>query len=533
MSDIAQYIAAGQASLGIEFGSTRIKAVLVGPDCAPVAQGAFDWENRLENGVWTYHDDEIWDGLRAAYAALAADVEKKHGVRLERLAAIGFSAMMHGYLAFGADGTLLVPFRTWRNTITGDAAAELSELFSFNVPQRWSIAHLHQAVRNGEAHVPAVRFLTTLAGYVHWKLTGRKVLGVGDASGVFPIDSATLDYDARMVAAYDALVAPRGLPWKLRDLLPEVLPAGADAGALTEEGARILDPTGALQAGIPLAPPEGDAGTGMVATNSVAARTGNVSAGTSVFAMAVLERPLKSWYPEIDIVTTPTGKAVAMVHCNTCTSDLNAWIELLGEAAAALGAKFGKGKLYDTLFEKALDGAPDAAGVVACNYLAGEPVTGFSEGRPLVARLPDAKLSLGDFMRAQIYSAVATLRLGMDILFEKERVALDSLFGHGGLFKAPVVGQQILADALGVPVTCLSTAGEGGPWGMALLAAYRAEKADGETLEDFLARRVFASATGSTRKPSPEGEHGFARWLVRYHGLLEAERAAVAAIHCN
>lgn len=530
MQDIATFISAGKASLGIEFGSTRIKAVLVGPDLAPIAQGAFDWENRLEDGVWTYHDDEIWAGLRAAYAALASDVERKYGVRPERLAAIGFSAMMHGYLAFDAEGKLLVPFRTWRNTITGEAADELSRLFAFNIPQRWTIAHLHQAVLNGEKHVPDVRFVTTLAGYVHWRLTGRKVLGVGDASGVFPIDSATLDYDARMVAAYDGLLAPRGLPWKLRDLLPEVLPAGADAGALTEEGARLLDPTGALQAGVPLAPPEGDAGTGMVATNSVAARTGNVSAGTSVFAMAVLERPLKGWYPEVDMVTTPTGKAVAMVHCNTCTSDLNAWIELLGEAAAALGASFDKPKLYDTLFAKALEGAPDAAGLVACNYLSGEPVTGLAEGRPLFARLPDAKLRLGDFMRAHVYSAVATLRLGMDILFERERVALDSLLGHGGLFKAPVVGQQLLADALGVPVTCLSTAGEGGPWGMALLAAYRAEKADGETLEAFLARRAFASAKGSTLAPTATGKTGFDAWLARYRGLLEAEKAAVASL---
>lgn len=530
MQDIATFISAGKASLGIEFGSTRIKAVLVGPDLAPIAQGAFDWENRLEDGVWTYHDDEIWAGLRAAYAALASDVERKYGVRPERLAAIGFSAMMHGYLAFDAEGKLLVPFRTWRNTITGEAADELSRLFAFNIPQRWTIAHLHQAVLNGEKHVPDVRFVTTLAGYVHWRLTGRKVLGVGDASGVFPIDSATLDYDARMLAAYDGLVAPRGLPWKLRDILPEVLPAGSDAGALTEEGARLLDPTGALQAGVPLAPPEGDAGTGMVATNSVAARTGNVSAGTSVFAMAVLERPLKGWYPEVDMVTTPTGKAVAMVHCNTCTSDLNAWIELLGEAAAALGASFDKPKLYDTLFAKALEGAPDAAGLVACNYLSGEPVTGLAEGRPLFARLPDAKLRLGDFMRTHVYSAVATLRLGMDILFERERVALDSLLGHGGLFKAPVVGQQLLADALGVPVTCLSTAGEGGPWGMALLAAYRAEKADGEALEAFLARRAFASAKGSTLAPTATGKTGFDAWLARYRGLLEAEKAAVASL---
>ena len=528
--DVVRHVREGKASLGIEFGSTRIKAVLVGPDLAPVAQGAFDWENRLENGVWTYHDDEIWDGLRAAYAALAADVSAKYGVRLERLAAIGFSAMMHGYLAFGADDRLLVPFRTWRNTITGPAAEELSKRFSFNVPQRWTIAHLHQAVLNGEPHVPDVRFVTTLAGYVHWKLTGRRVLGVGDASGVFPIDSATLDYDARMADSYEALVAPRGLPWRLRDVLPQVLPAGADAGALTEEGARLLDPTGTLQAGIPLAPPEGDAGTGMTATNSVAARTGNVSAGTSVFAMAVLERPLRGFYPEIDMVTTPTGKAVAMVHCTTCTSDLNAWVDLLGEAAAALGAPASKSKLFETLFAKALEGAPDGAGVLACNYLAGEPVTGLSEGRPLVVRAPDAKLGLADFMRVQIYSAIATLRLGMDTLFEKESVALDSLFGHGGLFKVPVAGQQILADALGVPVTCLSTAGEGGPWGMALLAAFRAERADGETLEDFLARRVFASAQGSTLAPTPEGRAGFERWLARYRRLLDVERAAVGAL---
>ena len=528
--ETASFIAAGKAALGIELGSTRIKAVLVGPDFAPVAQGAHDWENRLEDGIWTYHDEDVRTGLRTAYAALAADVRARYGVALARPSCIGVSAMMHGYLAFDEAGRLLVPFRTWRNTITAQAAEELSALFSFNIPQRWTIAHLHQAVRNGEAHVPAVRHVTTLAGYVHRLLTGREVLGVGDASGVFPIDSAALDYDAGMLARYEALVAPLGLPWRLRDLLPKVLPAGADAGALTPEGAALLDPSGTLQAGVPLAPPEGDAGTGMAATNSVAARTGNVSAGTSVFAMAVLEKPLAGHYPEIDMVTTPTGKAVAMVHCNTCTSDLNAWIELLGEAAAALGASFSKPTLYDTLFEKALDGAPDAGGLVACNYLSGEPVTGFSEGRPLFARLPDAKLSLGSFMRANVYAAVATLRLGMDILFEKEGVALDSLLGHGGLFKAPKVGQQLLADALGVPVTCLSTAGEGGPWGMALLAAYRADHAEGESLEAFLAERVFSSAAGSTLAPDAAGRAGFEAWLARYRALLEAERAAVAAL---
>ena len=519
-----------KTALGIELGSTRIKAVLIDEKHIPIASGDYEWENQLVNGIWTYSMETVHTGLQTCFAALKADVKEKFGVELTEVGAIGVSAMMHGYLPFDKDGKQLAEFRTWRNTITGEAADELSRLLAFNIPQRWTIAHLHQAVLNGEAHVPDVRFVTTLAGYVHWKLTGRKVLGVGDASGVFPIDSATLDYDARMVAAYDALLAPRGLPWKLRDLLPEVLPAGADAGALTEEGARILDPSGALKAGVPLAPPEGDAGTGMVATNSVAARTGNVSAGTSVFAMAVLERPLKGWYPEVDMVTTPTGKAVAMVHCNTCTSDLNAWIELLGEAAAALGATFDKPKLYDTLFEKALDGAPDAGGIVACNYLAGEPVTGFAEGRPLVARLPDAKLALGSFMRAQVYSAVATLRLGMDILFEKESVALDSLLGHGGLFKAPVVGQQLLADALGVPITCLSTAGEGGPWGMALLAAYRALREEGETLEAFLKARVFASAKGSTLAPTAAGKTGFDAWLARYRGLLEAEKAAVASL---
>ena len=509
----------GQLCLGIEFGSTRIKAVTIDSAFRPVSAGDYTWKSKFENGVWTYDLEEVWHGLKTALRGVDGR---------DQVAAMGVSAMMHGYLAFDENWQLLVPFRTWQNTCTGPAAAALTERFGFNIPQRWRIAHLYQAILNGEEHVSRIAHITTLAGYVHTMLTGVNALGVGDASGMFPIDSETLDYDADMMKAFDALIEERHYPWTLREILPRVLPAGAAAGCLTEQGAARLD--GLLPAGIPFAPAEGDAGTGMTATNAVAPRTGNVSAGTSIFSMVVLEKPLQHVYPEIDLVTTPTGKAVAMVHCNTCTSDLNAWIELLGEAAAALGASFDKPKLYDTLFEKALDGAPDAAGLVACNYLAGEPVTGFAEGRPLFARPPDAKLRLGDFMRAHVYSAVATLRLGMDILFEKENVALDSLLGHGGLFKAPVVGQQLLADALGVPITCLSTAGEGGPWGMALLAAYRAEKADGETLEAFLARRAFASAKGSTLAPTATGKTGFDAWLARYRGLLEAEKAAVASL---
>ena len=446
-----------QCSLGIELGSTRIKAVLVGDTCKPVAQGDFTWENRLENGIWTYPLEEVWQGVQAAYAALAADVLAKCGQPLTTVGCIGVSAMMHGYLAFDAAGKLLVPFRTWRNTMTGAAAEELTSTFGFNIPQRWSAAHLYQAMLNREPHLPQLDFFTTLAGYVHWQLTGRKVLGEGDASGMFPIDSTTGGYDAAMLAKFNALADKQGCPVDLVKLLPTVLPAGEDAGMLTVEGAKRLDPTGTLQPGIPFCPPEGDAGTGMVATNSVAPRTGNVSAGTSIFAMVVLEKPLSKVYPEIDMVTTPDGAAVAMVHCNNCTSDLNAWVDLLAKSAALCGANIDKGALFTLLFNESLHGAPDCGGITPVNYISGESVTHLDAGVPLLLRRPDSAFTLANFMRANIYSAFATLAMGLEIL-RKENVAVNTLLGHGGIFKTPGVAQRYLAAAAGAPVTCMETA---------------------------------------------------------------------------
>ena len=522
----AAWVREGRCALGIELGSTRIKAVLIGPDHAPVAMGAHDWENRLENGVWTYHLDDVWAGIQDAYADLAKNTLETCGEPLARLEAVGVSAMMHGYLPFDAAGNQLAPFRTWRNTMTAKAAEELTALFSFNIPQRWSIAHLYQAILSGEEHVKDIAFLTTLAGYVHWKLTGVKALGVGDASGMFPIDSEAGDYDAGMLAAFDAKIAAKGYPWKLRDILPEVLGAGEDAGCLTEAGARLLDPTGALEAGAPLCPPEGDAGTGMAATNSVAERTGNVSAGTSVFAMVVLEKPLSKVYPEIDMVTTPTGRPVAMVHCNNCTSDLNAWVELLAQNAELCGAKVNKGELFTKLFNLSLQGAPDCGGVIPVNYYSGEGVTHFDAGRPMLLRGPESDFSLANLMRANIYSAFATLAIGLDILNE-EHVTLDTLLGHGGLFKTPGVAQRYLAAAAHTAVSCTETAGEGGPYGMALLAAYRVEHADGETLANYLQNRVFAGAASTTLNPDAADEAGFAAFLKEYKKALCAERTAV------
>ena len=515
-----------QCALGIEFGSTRIKAVLVDGSHAPVAQGDFTWENRLEDGVWTYPLEAVHTGLQHAYAALAADVQAKYGQPLTTVGCIGISAMMHGYLAFDGAGQLLVPFRTWRNTMTGPAAAELTEALGFNIPQRWSIAHFYQALLNGEAHLGELAFFTTLAGYVHWRLTGQKVLGVGDASGMFPIDSATGGYDAEMRKTCSRLIAGHGFGRELAELLPAVLPAGADAGALTAEGARLLDPTGTLQPGVPFCPPEGDAGTGMVATNSVAPRTGNVSAGTSIFAMVVLEKPLSRVYPEIDMVTTPSGEAVAMVHCNNCTSDLNAWVSLLAESAALCGAEVDKGTLFTKLFNASLRGAPDCGGVTPVNYFSGESVTHFDAGLPLLLRRPDADFTLANFMRANIYSALATLAMGLEIL-KKEDVAVDTLLGHGGLFKTPGVAQRYLAAAAGAPVTCMETAGEGGPYGMALLAAYRLHRAEGETLADYLKTRVFAGARSTTVTPDAADVAGFAAFLREYERALKAERAVV------
>ena len=521
-----EYIASGKAVLGIELGSTRIKAVLIDENHAPIASGSHEWENQFVNGVWTYSMDAVWSGLQACYADLRRDVQEKYGVGLKKIAAIGISAMMHGYLAFDAQGKLLAPFRTWRNTITGPAAAELTEVFGFNIPQRWSIAHLHQALLNGEAHVSEIDFITTLAGYVHWQLTGRKVLGVGDASGMFPIDSDVRNYDAKMIAQYDAHIEKYAMPWKISGILPQVLCAGDDAGVLTAEGAKLLDVSGELEGGIVMCPPEGDAGTGMTATNSVGVRTGNVSAGTSIFAMIVLEKALSQVYTEIDMVTTPSGEAVAMVHCNNCTTDLNDWVGLFGEFAKAVGLKISTNDLYGTLFRKALEGAADCGGIVSYNYHAGEPITGLEEGRPLMMRLPDADFSLANFMRTNLYGTVATLKIGMEIL-TKENVAIDRIFGHGGLFKTKGVGQRVLAAAIEAPVSVMETAGEGGAWGIALLADYAIRRAEGQTLEAYLNDVVFAGMAGDTLQPDEADVKGFNDFMVRYNAGLAAQRAAV------
>ncbi len=504
-----------RACLGLELGSTRIKAVTIDETFKPVSSGDYTWASRYENGVWTYPLEEVWTGLKSALS----QVKDR-----EKIAAAGVSAMMHGYLAFDRDWNLLVPFRTWQNTITGPAAAQLTELFGFNIPQRWSIAHLYQAVLNKEDHVPRIAHITTLAGYIHYMLTGVNAVGVGEASGMFPIDSAALDYDQAMVEKFDRLPVIEKLPWKLRDLLPKVLTAGQDAGRLTEEGAKMLD--GLLPAGVVFAPAEGDAGTGMTATNAVAPRTGNVSAGTSIFSMVVLEKPLEKVYEEIDLVTTPTGAPVAMVHCNNCTNDTNAWVSVLGEAAQLFGAEPSTGELYTKLYEKSLEGDPDCGGVMVCNYLAGEGVTHMDAGRPLVARTPETKFTLANFFRSQLYATMATLKIGMDILVE-EKVAIDSLTGHGGLFKTPIVGQSYMAAACNAPVTCMETAGEGGPYGMALLASYLLNQGEGERLEDFLSGKVFAGASGSTVQPDPAAVEDFNAYIRRYKALLNVEKAAV------
>jgi len=525
MNNIAATIAEGRAVLGLELGSTRIKAVLIGEDHAPIASGDHTWENRLENGVWTYHLDDVWTGIQDAYANLKKDVQEKYGVKLTKLGALGFSAMMHGYLPFDKDGNQIAEFRTWRNTMTAEAAEELTALIGFNVPQRWSIAHLYQAVLKGEDHLPKLSHLTTLAGYVHWKLTGVQALGVGEASGMFPIDSETGDYDQAMIEKVDAKIAEKGYSFTLRGVLPKVLNAGEDAGCLTEEGAKLLDPTGELAAGSVVAPPEGDAGTGMTATNAVAVRTGNVSAGTSVFAMIVLEKPLSKVYPEIDMVTTPTGKPVAMVHCNNCTSDINAWAGMLAGFAKAAGLEVSMGDIYVSIFKSALEGEKDCGGVVNVPLLSGEPVVGLNEGRPMILRTPDAKLTFANFARSIVAGAMTSLKLGMDIL-ARENVQIDALLGHGGYFKTPVAGQKMLADSLNTPVSVMETAGEGGPWGMALLAAYRANKTEGQTLEAYLNEKVFASAKSSTIAPQAEDVAGINAYTAKFSACLDAEKAA-------
>ena len=526
MNAVASYIAQGYAVLGIELGSTRIKAVLIGQDHSPIAMGSHSWENRLEDGIWTYHLDEVWNGIQDAYRDLTADVEKQYEVPLTSLSAIGISGMMHGYLPFDKDGNPLAKFRTWRNTITAEASEKLTDAFSFNIPQRWSIAHLYQAVLNKEAHVKDIHFLATLAVYVHWKLTGEKVAGIGEASGMFPIDSKTFDYDAEMMACFDRLISPCGYPWTLRSILPRVLRAGEAAGHLTPEGARLLDPTGQLQPGALLCPPEGDAGTGMTATNAVLPGTGNVSAGTSVFDMIVIERALSKIHMELDMVTTPDGLPVAMVHCNNCTSDINAWAEMLGGFAKAAGIPCDMNAVYTALFDAALDGESDCGGLINVNYLSGEPVTGLSEGRPMMVRLPETRLTFQNFARSLLFGSIVSLKLGMDILTRDEGVRVHSLLGHGGLFKTGCSGQQLLAAALSTPVSVMQTAGEGGPWGMALLAAYALRRVPGETLPQYLDNHVFASAQKQTCSPRPEDTEGFERYCLRFTASLDAERAA-------
>jgi len=529
-NDTQEAINSGKTVLGIEFGSTRIKAVLIGEDHTPIASGSYDWENRYENGIWTYSLEDVWTGLQESYRKLSKEVFKNYNTPLRTIGAIGFSAMMHGYMAFDKDGKLLVPFRTWRTTTTALAATALTELFQFNVPHRWSIAHLYQAILNKEPHIKDISYQTTLAGYVHWKLTGQKVLGVGDASGMFPIDSKTNDYDASKIELFNKRLEVENIAWKLLDVLPKVLAAGDAAGVLTGEGARLLDPTAQLQRGIPLCPPEGDAGTGMVATNSVAERTGNVSAGTSVFAMIVLEKELSKVHPEIDMVTTPSGKPVAMAHSNNCTTDLNAWIGLFREFVDELGLEISQSKLFEILYKKALTGDADGGGLLAYNYFSGEPVTHLEEGRPLFVRTPESRFSLSNFMRVHLFSALGTLKIGMDILFEEEQVKIDKLLGHGGFFKTEEVGQKIMAAALDVPVSVMETAGEGGAWGIALLASYMLRKKENEPLEAYLSNKVFAGDNSTTIAPDQRDVDGFTAFMERYKEGIAIERAAVHAL---
>jgi sugar (pentulose or hexulose) kinase len=520
-------IIAGKAILGIEFGSTRIKAVLVDQENKPIAQGSHTWENQLVDGLWTYSTEAIWFGLQDCYADLRKNVLAQYDTEIEILAGIGISAMMHGYMAFGANDQILVPFRTWRNTNTGEAAAELSKLFNYNIPLRWSISHLYQCILDNEEHVKNIKFQTTLAGYIHWQLTGKKVLGVGDASGMIPVDPKTKDYDASMVEKFNKLISTKNYGWTLLDIFPKVLSAGENAGYLTPEGAGKLDISGHLKAGVPMCPPEGDAGTGMAATNAVKQRTGNVSAGTSSFSMIVLEKELSQPYEMLDMVTTPDGSLVAMVHCNNCTSDINAWVKIMKEYAELLGVEQDNNQLYTRLFQLAAKGDPDCGGLISYNYISGEPVTGCMDGRPLVVRSANDKFTLANFMRAHLYGAIAVLKFGNDILFKQENVKVDRITGHGGYFTTPIVGQKMLAAALNSPISCMETAGEGGAWGIALLASYMVNNPKGLSLADWLDAVVFAGNTGTSVAPDPADVEGFNRYIENYKACLPAEQKAV------
>ena len=526
LEEVKKTIESGKAVLGIELGSTRIKAVLVDQMGTVIETGGFDWENSLVNGIWTYSLEEVWTGIQKCYKDLSDKVKEKYDITIKRLASMGISAMMHGYLPFNKEGKQLVEFRTWRNNITGQAADKLTDLFQYNIPQRWSIAHLYQAILNNEEHVKSIDFLTTLAGYVHWKLTDKKVMGIGEASGMFPIDLDKKSFNQDMISKFDVLIARNEYRWKLGNILPKVLVAGEDAGVLTQEGALLLDPSGELQYGAKLCPPEGDAGTGMVATNSVAKKTGNVSAGTSAFAMVVLEKALEKVHEEIDMVTTPAGDAVAMVHCNNCTSDLNAWVNIFKEFAEAFGMKVDMNDLFGTLYNKALEGDADCGGLMSYNFFAGEPVVGFDEGRPLFVRMPDSKFNLANFMRANLYASLEVLKVGMDILLKEEKVAVDEILGHGGLFKTKGVGQSILAAALDTPVSVMETAGEGGAWGIALLASYMNNKAEDEALDDYLDAKVFAGQKGTKMDPDPKDVEGYNTFIERFKKTLPIMKAA-------
>lgn len=524
---IKNAIISGRTTLGIELGSTRIKAVLMDEDFNPIATGEYDWENRYIDNIWTYTLEDIWEGIQGSYRNLSNEVKNQYSVTITTTGAIGFSAMMHGYMVFNKAGDMLVPFRTWRNTITGRAADVLTDLFQYNIPQRWSIAHLYQAILNKEEHVSEIDYMITLEGYVHWMLTGEKVLGIGDCAGMFPVDSKTKNFNEHMIEQFDELIAPEGFSWKLHDILPKVMVAGECAGKLTKEGAKLLDPSGNLKAGIPFCPPEGDAGTGMVATNSVARRTSNVSAGTSVFAMVVMEQELAKVHKEIDLVTTPAGDPVAMVHSNNCTTDLNAWVSIFGEFAEAMGIEADTNKLYSVLYNKALEGDSDCGGLLAYGYYSGEHITHFEEGRPLFVRKPDAKFNLANFMRVNLYTSLGALKTGLDILFKEENVKVDKVLGHGGLFKTESVGQRILAAAMNTPVSVMDTAGEGGAWGIAILANYMLHKQEDETLDSYLDNKVFADKAGVTMEPDKDDVEGFEKFMKLYSAGLAIERVAV------
>jgi sugar (pentulose or hexulose) kinase len=530
MTDLADQIENGRTFLGIEFGSTRIKAVLIDESCTPLAEGSHTWENRYENGIWTYSISDIWQGLSLCYSSLKRNVSEKYGIVLRNVSAAGVSAMMHGYMAFDKNGSLLVPFRTWRNTITEEASEKLTRTFSFHIPQRWSIAHLYQAILNGEEHVADISYQTTLAGYVHWKLTGEKVLGIGEASGMFPIDTYNMEFNAEMLDKFDSLANRENIKWKIRDILPKVLMAGDMAGTLTEEGARLLDKDGDLKPGIPFCPPEGDAGTGMVATDSIKKRTGNVSAGTSVFAMAVLEKPLMSFHPEIDMVTTPDGHPVAMVHCNNCTSDLNAWVDMFATMLESCGMKAEKSTLYSAIFDSALKAEGKCTDIISYNYFSGEHITGLTSGRPLLVRKPDAEFDFNNFSRAILFSALATLKAGMDILTKDEKVRIDRLSGHGGWFKSKGSAARIMAAAMNAPVSVLETAGEGGPWGMAILSSYMINGKDKMPLDDYLEKSVFSGMKATAVNPDMKDVRAFEEYKDAFLNAIEVEKIAAEKI---